>query len=189
MALELRSFMLEDEEVALRAWRDCRSSRLEFLTSHYEGPPWPEYLELTTKYRAGSNLPEGPVPDANLAAVVERWLVGRVSMPFQSTEYLATHGGHIGYAVIEEHRRKGYATQTPRPASELEIMNEVSPVLLACDDDNVGAAAVRERCGGTLEIVGPSVSPPSLQHRPYISLARSAHFSERRRLRMGSRTP
>lgn len=155
MPLELRPFMLEDEGAALRAWRAFQGSRFVFLTSYYEGQPWSEYLELMANYRAGHDLPEGHVPGAMLAAVVDGSLVGRVSVRFQLNEYLATYGGHIGYAVIEEHRRKGYATEILRQALRLETTNGISPVLLTCDDDNVGSAAVIERCGGILERVGP----------------------------------
>ena len=155
MPLKLRPFMLEDEDAALRAWRDFQGSRFAFLTSYYEGQSWPEYLELLANYRAGRNLPEGHVPGAMLAAVVDGLLIGRVSVRFQLNEYLAKYGGHIGYAVIEEHRRKGYATEMLRQALQLETANGISPVLLTCDDDNIGSAAVVEHCGGTLESVGP----------------------------------
>jgi predicted acetyltransferase len=90
-----------------------------------------------------------------LAAVVDGSLVGRVSIRFALNEYLAMYGGHIGYAVIEEHRRKGYATEMLRQAVRLERDNGISPVLLTCDDDNIASAIVIERCGGTLEAVGP----------------------------------
>jgi predicted acetyltransferase len=42
-----------------------------------------------------------------------------------------------------------------RQALQLETANGVSSVLLTCDDDNIGSAAVIERCGGILESVGP----------------------------------
>lgn len=155
MTLELRPFTMEDEHEALRAWRDFQGKRFVFLTSYYEGQPWPEYLELLANIRAGRNLPEGHVPGAMLAAVVDGSLVGRVSVRFQLNEYLATFGGHIGYAVIEEHRRKGYATEMLRQALQLETASGISSVLLTCDDDNIGSAAVIERCGGILESVGP----------------------------------
>ncbi len=146
---------MEDEGAALRAWRDFQGTHFAFLTSYYEAQPWPEYLELLNDIRDGRNLPEGHVPGAMGAAVVDGSLVGRVSVRFQLNEYLATFGGHIGYAVIEEHRRKGYATEMLRQALQLETVNGVSSVLLTCDDDNVASAAVIERCGGILESVGP----------------------------------
>ncbi len=155
MPLELRPFIMEDEGAALRAWRGFQGTHFAFLTSYYEAQPWPEYLELLNDIRDGRNLPEGHVPGAMGAAVVDGSLVGRVSVRFQLNEYLATFGGHIGYAVIEEHRRKGYATEMLRQALQLETVNGVSSVLLTCDDDNVASAAVIERCGGILESVGP----------------------------------
>jgi predicted acetyltransferase len=153
--LELRPFVLEDEDDALRAWRDFQGSRFAFLTSYYEGQAWPEYLETWARYREGRDLPEGHVPGTLLAAVVDGVLVGRVSIRFQLNEYLATYGGHVGYAVIERYRRHGYATEILRRALEILAAKGVSPALLTCDDDNIGSATVIERCGGRLERVGP----------------------------------
>jgi predicted acetyltransferase len=155
MSLVLRTFTLEDEDAALRAWRYFQRNGSAFLTSYYEGQPWPDYLELLADLRADRNLPEGHAPGAVLAAVVDGLLVGRVSVRFKLNEYLATYGGHIGFAVIEEHRRKGYATEMLRQALRLATENGISRVLLTCDDDNIGSAAVIEHCGGTLESVGP----------------------------------
>ncbi len=155
MSLELRPFTLDDEEAALRAWRAFQGTPFVFLTSYYEGQPWAEYVASLADYREGRNLPEGHVPGAMLAAVVDGVLVGRASVRFELNEYLAAYGGHIGYAVIAEYRRRGYATAILRQALRLASAHGVSPVLLTCDDANVGSATVIERCGGELESVGP----------------------------------
>lgn len=155
MSLQLRAFTLDDEDEALRAWRAFAKTSFAFLTSYDEGQPWPEYVARLAKNREGRDLSDGRVPGALLAAVDEGVLVGRVSVRFRLNEYLAAYGGHIGYAVLEEHRRKGYATEMLRQALEFASAHGVSPVLLTCDDDNAGSAAVIERCGGRLERVGP----------------------------------
>ena len=155
MSLELRPFTLDDEEAALRAWRDFQGTSFVFLLSYREGQPWAEYVASLADYREGRNLPEGNVPAAMLAAVVDGVLVGRASVRFELNEYLAAYGGHIGYAVIAEYRRRGYATAILRQALRLASAHGVSPVLLTCDDANVGSATVIERCGGELESVGP----------------------------------
>ena len=155
MSLVLREFRPEDENTALRAWRNFQKNGSVFLTPYYEGQRWTDYLEFLADLRADRNLPEGHVPGVVLAAVVDGLLVGRVSVRFRLNEYLAIYGGHIGFAVIEEHRRKGYATEMLCQALRLATENGISPILLTCDDDNIGSTAVIERCGGTLESVGP----------------------------------
>ncbi|MBW4030259.1 MAG: GNAT family N-acetyltransferase [Acidobacteria bacterium] len=155
MSLVLRTFTPTDEEAALRAWRDFQRKGSTFLTSYCEGQPWPQYLELLGDLRSDRNLTQGQVPAAVLAADVDGLLVGRVSVRFRLNDYLATYGGHIGFAVIEEHRRKGYATEMLYQAIRLANENGISPVLLTCDDDNIGSAAVIEHCGGILESTGP----------------------------------
>ena len=63
----------------------------------------------------------------------------------------AHEGGHIGYAVRPAHRRRGYATEILRQSLIVARAVGVDGVLVTCDDDNVGSAAVIERCGGVLE--------------------------------------
>jgi nicotinamidase-related amidase len=60
--------------------------------------------------------------------------------------------------VLAEHRRRGYATEILRQSLAVATGLGVDRVLVTCDDDNVGSAAVIERCGGVFEshIVGES---------------------------------
>lgn len=163
MPLILRAFTLTDEDAALSAERAFQRQGLTFLNFYRDGQPWPEYLELLADLRADRNLPEDYVPGEVLAGVVDGVLVGRVSVRYRLNDYLAAYGGHIGYAVIEEHRRKGYATAMLRQALRLANEHGIAPVLLTCDDDNAGSAAVIERCGGTLERVGPDENGVALR--------------------------
>ena len=80
-------------------------------------------------------------------------LVGTISVRFALNDFLATRGGHIGYAVHPEHRRRGYATEMLRLGIDLARSQGVGDLLVTCNDDNVGSAAVIERCGGVLESV------------------------------------
>ena len=88
-----------------------------------------------------------------LLAVVDGGIVGRVSIRFTLNEYLARAGGHIGYGVRPSMRRRGYATAILRQAVSLARSGGVGRLLVVCDDDNLGSAAVIERCGGLLESV------------------------------------
>ena len=109
------------------------------------------------------------MPAAQLAAHVGEDLVGRVSIRFELNDYLAARGGHIGFGVLPAYRRRGFATEILRQALVLARSEGVSRVLLTCDDDNYGSAAVIERCGGVLESVRTSLPNDHAFRRYWIS--------------------
>ena len=88
-----------------------------------------------------------------LAADVDGQLVGCASIRFELNEFLAARGGHIGYGVIPAFRRRGYATAILTESIKIARSEGISPLLVACDDDNVSSATVIERCGGVLESI------------------------------------
>lgn len=70
-----------------------------------------------------------------------------------SSDFLAHEGGHIGYVVLAQHRRQGYATEMLRTSLQITSDLGITRVLVTCDDDNLVSARVIERCGGVLENV------------------------------------
>ena len=76
---------------------------------------------------------------------------------------LLEEGGHIGYAVVPEFRRCGYATEMLRQAVELSSHTlGLARVLLTCDDDNIASIRVIEKNGGVFEniVTGPALDKP-----------------------------
>jgi predicted acetyltransferase len=53
--------------------------------------------------------------------------------------------------VLPPFRRRGYASEILRQSLERARARGVDPVLVTCDDDNVGSATIIERAGGVLE--------------------------------------
>jgi nicotinamidase-related amidase len=84
-------------------------------------------------------------------AEVDGEIVGRTSIRHRLNDFLATEGGHIGYAVLAEHRRRGYATEILRQSLAIAAGLGIDRVLVTCDDDNTASATVIERCGGVFE--------------------------------------
>jgi predicted acetyltransferase len=80
-------------------------------------------------------------------------LVGRISIRHELNDYLAAYGGHIGYGVVFEHRRRGHATAMLGHGVFVARSLGVDSVLVTCDDDNIGSAHVIERNGGVLDSV------------------------------------
>jgi predicted acetyltransferase len=129
--------------------------------------PFSRYLEVLAEQERGENLPPKHVPSTFLFAFVATRLVGRVSIRHSLNEFLERVGGHIGYVVVPEFRRQGYATTILRLS--LQIAREklgIRRVLLTCDDDNIGSIRTIEKNGGILEnvITGPDLDKPKRRY-------------------------
>jgi predicted acetyltransferase len=129
---------------------------------------WATYLRRLEDQRCGIDLPQGLVPATFLVADVRGQLVGRASIRHELTEYLAREGGHIGYGIVPEHRRRGHATEVLRQSLVIARAAGVDRVLVTCDDDNVGSATVIERCGGVLDSLVASSEDGTLRRRYWI---------------------
>ena len=59
-------------------------------------------------------------------------------------EFLLKIGGHIGYGVVPEKRRKGYATSMLQKSLSYAKNIPLDKVLITCDEDNFGSIKVIE---------------------------------------------
>ena len=114
-------------------------------------------------------------PSTFLFAFAGPSIVGRVSIRHALNPYLERVGGHIGYVVVPEFRRRGVATEMLRQA--LVIARDelgLGRVLVTCDDDNVGSIRTIEKNGGVLEsvVADPEMATP--KRRYWIDTAASA---------------
>lgn len=147
--LRLRPVRIADEEQFLAAQKSLSDTDDYLFGLHYESTlAWPVYVALLGNHARGINLPMDLVPDTFLVAEVDEVIVGRVSIRHELNDFLAHEGGHIGYAVLQRHRRRGYASEILRQALVIASSLGIDVALLTCDDDNAGSAAVIEQCGG-----------------------------------------
>lgn len=166
--LTLRWPREDEEDEFLRAHRATSPSMPHFLHYYQEGMPFRRYLAVLAEQDRGINLPTlAHVPSTFLFAFVGDRIVGRVSIRHALNALLERLGGHIGYAVVPECRRRGHATEILRQA--LPIAREkarIRRVLVTCDDDNVGSIRVIEKNGGVLENVvsGPDLATPKRRY-------------------------
>jgi predicted acetyltransferase len=165
--LELRLPRLDEEPEFLRAHRATTPEVPNFLHDYEEGMPFGRYLESVEQHARGENVPPGHVPSTFLFAFTGPRIVGRVAIRHELNDFLLRIGGHIGYTVVPEFRRRGYATEMLRQS--LAIARQqfgLTRVPVTCADDNVGSIRGIEKNGGVLEniVTGPDVDTPKRRY-------------------------
>ena len=167
--LVLRLPHQDEEHEFLRAYRATAPEVPNFLHYYREGMSLEVYLEVLRDQARGVNLPPNHVPSTFLLAFDEARIVGRVSIRHELNDFLHRLGGHIGYVVVPEFRRRGYATAILRQS--LDIARDrfgLTRVLLTCDDDNVGSIRTIEKNGGVLENVVSGADLPKPKRRYWV---------------------
>ena len=150
----LRLPRTNEEAEFLRAHRATTPEVPTFLHYYEEGMPLARYLELLEQHARGESLPPDHVPSTFLFAFDGARIVGRVTIRHTLNEFLLRIGGHIGYVVVPEFRRRGYATAMLRQSIQIAHRQlGITRVLVTCDDDNVGSIKTIEKNGGILENV------------------------------------
>ena len=172
MDLVLRVPAQSDEAEFLRAHRATSPGAPNFLHYYEEEMSFLRYLEVLAEQERGENLPADHVPSTFLFAFAGTRIVGRVSIRHSLNPSLERVGGHIGYVVVPEYRRQGYATAILRQS--LQIARQklgLKRVLVACDDDNVGSIKTIEKNGGVLESIVTGLDGDKPKRRYWIATA------------------
>ena len=135
--------------------------------------PFGRYLEVLAEQARGEHLLPGHVASTFLFGFLGPRIVGRVSIRHTLSAFHERIGGHIGYTVVPEFRRKGIATEMLRQAIVIARDEFGLPrVLVTCDEDNVGSIRTIEKNGGVFEglIADPGMARP--KRRYWIDTAR-----------------
>jgi predicted acetyltransferase len=154
MELRLRPLRTEDEAAFITAHRAMSDEGFAFGLFYDDDREWTAFLDALDRQHRAIDIPPDRVAATFLVAEVGTAIVGRTSIRHELNDFLANEGGHIGYGVLREHRRRGYATEILRQSLIVARAEGVDRVLVTCDDDNVGSATVIERCGGVLDSRG-----------------------------------
>lgn len=153
MTLRLRPYDEDDEAVAVAIHAAMLPENFHFLLGYDETLTWTEFLRYVDDQRRGLVRSTYRVRGDQLVADVDGEIVGRASIRFELNDFFLKEGGHVGYGVAPDHRRKGYATEILRQAIVVARAEGVGRVLVTCDEDNVGSRRVIETIGGVLESI------------------------------------
>jgi predicted acetyltransferase len=110
-------------------------------------------------------LSESTTPRPGLVPESHYWLirhdetsdafVARGTIRHTLNSMLVRLGGHIGYAVAPSERCNGYGTVILRLLLNEAKDQGIDPVLITCDDDNIGSRKIIEKNGGIFENAVP----------------------------------
>lgn len=171
LAIHLRPARWDDETQIRAVQRTMAAEDFEFAFDLTDDTEWADFLEDCTHRRHGSDLPAGRVPASYLVAVSGDTIVGRSSIRHQLNDNLLAVGGHIGYCVLPEFRRRGIATEILRQSLIVARAAGIDRALLTCDADNAGSRMVIERCGGVLDPDWPQTETTPPKRRYWIGCA------------------
>ncbi len=185
MSLILRLPKIEDEAQVLRAIEIIRQSEPHFGFAHYyeEVMLFGKWVQIIEEKSRGIGILSGHVQSTFLVSLVDGDIVGRLSFRHTLNEGLLRVGGHIGYAVLPQYRRKGYAIEMLRQSLPLAKQVGLAKVLLTCDQGNIGSQKNIEACGGVLENIisveegKPSKMPSGSRFRTYENQKVRENFS------------
>ena len=141
----------------------CKANNKEwgdFPFAHYweslANKDYKKYVQIIQELSLGLHIPKEHVPCTFLFAFNDKnEIVGRTSIRHELTDHLKKVGGHIGYGVVPEHRKKGYATLILKESLKYirDNLPQLRKVLLTCDEGNIASQKTIENNGGILENV------------------------------------
>lgn len=142
-----KNIVLEFKEKIIEAGeRFCGVSGLEKLD-------FDEWLERNELIENKLTCPNGIVPAMQYIYIDddESKVIGMINLRLELNDFLMKFGGHIGYSIAPDERRKGNAKAMLKEGLKFYKNHGYEKVLITCDLNNIASAKTIEACGGVLE--------------------------------------
>ena len=112
-----------------------------------------EWIAYSDSLKDPRTVPRGKVPSTQYMLVREedRKIVGMIQIRHCFNPYLEKYGGHIGYSVAPDERRKGYAAQMLKMVLPKCRELGLDRVLITCIRGNEGSKRTILKNGGVYE--------------------------------------
>ena len=112
-----------------------------------------QWIEFCEKCKCPDTVPEGLVQATQYIFVREsdHKIVGMLQIRHYFNDVLEKYGGHIGYSVAPDERRKGYASEMLREALPICKDLGIDRVLITCLEDNEASRRIILKNGGVYE--------------------------------------
>lgn len=112
-----------------------------------------DWLRECALHARWETTPHGRVPATQFVYLREedQKIVGMLDVRHAFNDYLAKYGGHIGYSVRPDERRKGYASQMLCDALEHCAALGLDQVMVCCLADNEASRRTIVKNGGVYE--------------------------------------
>ena len=104
------------------------------------------YLVNLYNYSKGIDLPPGKVAYSTFWLIDKEEVVGVVRVRHEEVKY----GGHIGYDISPEHRKKGYGNQILKLALDKAKEIGIEEVIITCNINNIASRKIIEKNNGKL---------------------------------------
>lgn len=121
-----------------------------YLTSFATAAEWLENLRL---HESWETVPPERIPGLEFLLVREKdqRILGMSNLRLGLNEYLTNFGGHIGYSIRPNERRKHYGIRLLQLTLDKAKDAGLEKVLITCKDTNTASARIIEHNGGVLE--------------------------------------
>lgn len=150
MSIYLKKLELEESFKIFNLLQEAANGDWESIDSMIP-EEFPKYLEDRHNEDLGINLKTGRVPQTTYWLYVDGIPCGIIRVRRERNEFLLKRGGHIGYYIKKDYRRKGYGKKILSLCLDLLRKEGLNKVLITCNTDNVGSQKIIENNMGILE--------------------------------------